>query len=46
LKEQIDPLEAQRFEAMQPLRSYVMKNYRILKVFGDEVVFQALSQHK
>jgi 4-amino-4-deoxy-L-arabinose transferase-like glycosyltransferase len=40
LKEQVDPLEAQRFEMMQPLRSYVMKNYRIVGEFDANVLFQ------
>ena len=40
LKEQVDPAEAQRYEAMQPLRWYVMKNYRIVSEFGQEVLFR------
>ena len=40
LREQVDPLEAKRFEAMQPLRSYVMKNYQIVGEFGQDVLFQ------
>ncbi len=40
LKEQVDPLEAQRFQVMQPLRSYVMKNYRIVGEFDANVLFQ------
>ncbi len=40
LKEKIDPVEAQRYEAMRPLRSYVMKNYRIVNDLGGQVLFQ------
>ena len=32
--------EAQRFEAMKPLRQYVMNNYRIVQIFGDHVLFE------
>jgi hypothetical protein len=40
LKEKVDATEAQRYEAMQPLRQYVMNNYRIVRPFGYEVLFQ------
>jgi hypothetical protein len=32
--------EAQRFEAMKPLRQYVMNNYRIVQTFGDLALFE------
>jgi 4-amino-4-deoxy-L-arabinose transferase-like glycosyltransferase len=40
LRERIEPDEAQRYEAMRPLRSYVMKNYQIARQFDDEVLFR------
>ncbi len=40
LREVIEPDEALRFEAMKPLRDYVMKNYRIVGLFGEQVLFQ------
>ena len=40
LKEQIEPNEELRFEAMKPLRDYVMENYNIVKVYGQHVLFQ------
>ena len=35
-----DADEAKRFEAMKPLRDYVMKNYVVVRTFGDHVLFQ------
>ncbi len=32
--------EAQRYEAMQPFREFVMKNYKIVQPFGQHVLFQ------
>jgi 4-amino-4-deoxy-L-arabinose transferase-like glycosyltransferase len=40
LKEQYDAAEAQRYEAMQPFRSYVMKNYQIVREYREEVLFR------
>ena len=40
LKEQVDPAEAKRYEVMQPLRRYVMKNYTIVGEFGQQVLFR------
>ncbi len=40
LREKAGPDEAQRYEAMQPLRQYVMENYRIVGECGDMVLFQ------
>lgn len=41
LREKIaDQDEAKRFEAMKPLRDYVMKNYVVVRTFGDHVLFQ------
>jgi 4-amino-4-deoxy-L-arabinose transferase-like glycosyltransferase len=39
-QKRIDPDESLRYEAMRPLREYVMKNYRIVNTFGAEVLFQ------
>jgi hypothetical protein len=36
----IEPAEALRYDVMQPLRSYVMKNYRIVSEFDANVLFQ------
>jgi hypothetical protein len=35
-----DADEVKRFEAMKPLRDYVMKNYVVVRTFGDHVLFQ------
>ncbi len=35
-----DADEARRFEAMKPFRDYVMKNYVVVRTFGDHVLFQ------
>ncbi|NLZ03687.1 MAG: hypothetical protein GXY19_00765 [Phycisphaerae bacterium] len=40
LGEVIGPDEAARFKVMKPLRDYVMKNYRIVGLFGEQVLFQ------
>jgi 4-amino-4-deoxy-L-arabinose transferase-like glycosyltransferase len=40
LRENADPDEARRYEAMEPLRAYVMQNYRIVRDFDPEVLFQ------
>ncbi len=39
LKTKVDPVEAVRYEVMQPFRRYVMTNYRIVGKY-EEVVFQ------
>jgi hypothetical protein len=36
----IDPVEALRYQAMKPLREYVMNNYKIVQTFGDHILFQ------
>jgi hypothetical protein len=40
LREYADADEALRYEAMQPLRAYVMKNYKIVGEFDAQVLFQ------
>jgi uncharacterized membrane protein YhaH (DUF805 family) len=40
LSKQIEPAEARRYEAMQPLRWYVMKNYEVVGDFGVETLFR------
>jgi hypothetical protein len=40
LREKVEPDEALRFEAMKPLRDYIMRNYHITQIIGDEVVFE------
>jgi len=40
LREQIEPDEELRFDAMKPFRDYVMENYNIVQVFGQHVLFQ------
>jgi hypothetical protein len=40
LRERVEPTEALRFEAMKPFREYVMKNYKILQLFGANILFQ------
>ena len=36
----IDPTEVLRYQAMKPLRQYVMNNYRIVQTFGAQILFQ------
>ena len=40
LREQIEPAEALRYEAMKPFREYVMQNYKIVQPFGVNILFQ------
>jgi 4-amino-4-deoxy-L-arabinose transferase-like glycosyltransferase len=40
LRENADADEARRYEAMEPLRVYVMQNYKIVRDFEPEVLFQ------
>jgi hypothetical protein len=40
LREQIEPAEALRYEAMKPFREYVMTNYKIVQPFGVNILFQ------
>ena len=40
LREKVGPDEAQRYEVMKPFRDYVMENYRIVRTFGQHVLFQ------
>jgi 4-amino-4-deoxy-L-arabinose transferase-like glycosyltransferase len=40
LRERVEPDEALRYEALQPLRAYVMANYEIVGTFVDEVLFR------
>jgi hypothetical protein len=43
LKEKVDPAEARRYEMMQPLRWYVMKNYEVVSDIGNQVLFRRKS---
>jgi len=40
LMQMAEPEEALRYEAMEPFREFVMKNYRIVRPFGAHVLFQ------
>ncbi len=40
LREHFDEDEALRYEALKPLREFVMKNYRIVQMFGEHVLFE------
>ena len=40
LRDRFDQDEALRYEAMQPFREYVMKNYQIVRMFGQHVLLQ------
>jgi len=40
LKESFGEDEALRYEAMKPFREFVMKNYKIVKMFGKHVLFE------
>jgi hypothetical protein len=43
LTKNVDSDEAGRFRAMKPFREYVMKNYKIAKLFGQVVLFELKS---
>jgi hypothetical protein len=40
LRERVGPDEALRYEAMKPFRTFVMKNYRVVWMFGPHVLFE------
>jgi len=40
LGQRVESAEAQRYEALKPLRDYVMKNYEIVQQFGPQIVFR------
>jgi len=40
LRERFDEDEALRYEALKPLREFVMKNYKIVQLFGEHVLFE------
>ena len=40
LRQKVEPAEALRFEAMKPFREYVMKNYIIVRPFGQHILFR------
>jgi len=43
LRTKFDEDEALRYEALKPFREFVMKNYRIVRLFGDHVLFELKS---
>jgi len=43
LCDRFDEDEALRYEAMKPFRQFVMKNYRIVQLFGPHVLFELKS---
>jgi len=40
LKQNSGETEAARYESMKPFRQYVMGNYRVVRMFGNHVLFQ------
>jgi hypothetical protein len=42
LESQIEPDEAERYEAMKPFRDFVMNHYRIVKQYGNHILFEYL----
>lgn len=40
LRKRFDADEAHRYKEMQPFREFVMKNYKIVRIFGQHVLFQ------
>ena len=40
LETRIEPAEAERYEAMKPFRDYVMNNYKIVKQYGNHLLFE------
>ena len=43
LRTKFDEDEALRYEALKPFREFVMKNYRIVRLFGEHVLFELKS---
>jgi 4-amino-4-deoxy-L-arabinose transferase-like glycosyltransferase len=43
LTKNVDSDEAGRFRAMRPFREFVMKNYRVVQAFGQQVLFELKS---
>jgi hypothetical protein len=43
LRERFDEDEALRYQALQPFRDFVMKNYEIVRMFGQHVLFELKS---
>ncbi|MHC4171649.1 MAG: ArnT family glycosyltransferase [Planctomycetota bacterium] len=43
LRASFDEDEALRYEALQPFREFVMENYRIVRLFGNHVLFELKS---
>ncbi len=43
LRTKYDEDEALRYEILKPLREFVMKNYRVVQVFGQHVLFELKS---
>jgi hypothetical protein len=42
LESQIEPEEAKRYEAMKPFRDFVMNHYRIVRQYGNHILFEYL----
>lgn len=40
LESQIEPDEAKRYEAMKPFRDFVMNDYRIVRQYGNHILFE------
>ena len=40
LEGRIEPDEAERYEAMKPFREFVMNNYRIVRQYGNHILFE------
>jgi hypothetical protein len=40
LRDRVSEDEAERYNSMQPLREYVMNNYRIERSFGKHILFK------
>jgi len=45
LTKNVDSDEAERFRAMKPFREFVMKNYKIIQVFGQHVLMEIKNQN-
>jgi hypothetical protein len=40
LETRIEPEEAERYQAMKPFRDFVMNNYRIVRQYGNHILFE------
>jgi hypothetical protein len=45
LETRIEPAEAERYEAMKPLREFLRNEYKIINIYGAHVLFERKQRH-